>query len=88
MALVTSSPGGEKNGLRGLPSVDKVLAEPALADTLEQYKRDIVVEAVRARLPDRKRRSPCLSPFVCAGRMVLPGCRLSLASLYYADAAR
>ena len=48
MALVTSS--ADNQGLRGLPSVDKVLAEPALADTLERYKRDIVVEAVRAQL--------------------------------------
>ena len=33
--------------LRALPSVDRVLAEPALAAALERYRRDLVVDAVR-----------------------------------------
>ncbi len=33
--------------LRDLPSVDRVLAEPALAAVLERYRRDFVVDAVR-----------------------------------------
>lgn len=40
----------ENSGLRALPSVDKVLAEPALADLLGQFKRDLVVDAVRGQV--------------------------------------
>ena len=35
---------------RDLPSVDRVLAEPALAGVLERYRRDLVVDAVRGQL--------------------------------------
>ena len=38
------------NAVRHLPSVDRVLAEPALADMLASYKREIVVDAVRGQL--------------------------------------
>ena len=38
------------NGLRSLPSVDRVLAESVLAETLSSYKREIVVDAVRDEL--------------------------------------
>ena len=33
--------------LRDLPSVDRVLAEPALSASLERYRRDLAVDAVR-----------------------------------------
>ncbi len=36
--------------LRDLPSVDRVLAEPALVGVLERYRRDLVVDAVRGQL--------------------------------------
>jgi L-seryl-tRNA(Ser) seleniumtransferase len=56
-AMATTSENRNENGgggpnarLRSLPSVDRVLAEPALADTLAHYKRDLVVDAVRGRL--------------------------------------
>jgi L-seryl-tRNA(Ser) seleniumtransferase len=39
-----------KAALRYLPSVDRVLAEPALASMLAEVKREIVVEAVRGEL--------------------------------------
>ena len=42
---------GDANaGLRALPSVDRVLAEPALSGVLASYKREIIVEAVRGQL--------------------------------------
>jgi L-seryl-tRNA(Ser) seleniumtransferase len=39
-----------RSDLRALPSVDRVLAESALAETLATYNRDIVVDAVRDEL--------------------------------------
>ncbi|MEX2431087.1 MAG: hypothetical protein WD645_04120, partial [Dehalococcoidia bacterium] len=44
------SQGNGNIGLRGLPSVDKVLAEPALAALLSQYRREFLVQAVRDHL--------------------------------------
>ena len=42
--------GNDRPALRDLPSVDRVLAEPALAGMLGDVKRGIVVDAVRAEL--------------------------------------
>ena len=38
--------------LRGLPSVDRVLAHPALQPLLQHYRREMVVDLVRRRLDD------------------------------------
>ena len=54
MTSITS--GNGQGGLRDLPSVDRVLAEATLADLLGQYRREIVVDAVREEL-DRVRRA-------------------------------
>jgi L-seryl-tRNA(Ser) seleniumtransferase len=43
------------DAFRNLPSVDKVLAEPALADMLAHVKRDMVVDAVRDELGEVRR---------------------------------
>ena len=48
------------DAFRNLPSVDKVLAEPALADMLAHVKRDMVVDAVRDELGEVR----ILWPFV------------------------
>ena len=48
-----SSSGG--NVLRNVPSVDRVLAEPVLADMLARVKRDMVVDAVRDELAEVRR---------------------------------
>ncbi len=40
----------ESNPYRDLPSVDKVLAEPALAPLLAEYAHDVIVDAVREQL--------------------------------------
>ena len=42
-----SEPGA---GFRGLPSVDRVLAEPAIVEALTRLKRELVVEAIREQL--------------------------------------
>ena len=47
---MTSASDNGNNAVRHLPSVDRVLAEPALAGMLAAYKRDIVVDAVRDQL--------------------------------------
>jgi len=47
---MTSASDNGNNTVRHLPSVDRVLAEPALASMLAAYKRDIVVDAVRDQL--------------------------------------
>ena len=47
--MATTSDSGNTS-LRGLPSVDRVLAEPALADLLTRYRRELVVDAVRGQL--------------------------------------
>ena len=43
-----------KAAFREIPSVDRVLAEPALAELLTGYRRDIVVDAVRDRIKDAR----------------------------------
>ena len=43
------------DAFRNLPSVDKVLTEPALADMLAHVKRDMVVDAVRDELGEVRR---------------------------------
>ncbi|MEX2599373.1 MAG: L-seryl-tRNA(Sec) selenium transferase [Dehalococcoidia bacterium] len=43
-----------ETSLRSLPSVDRVLAEPALAELLSRYRRDIVVEAIRGELAEAR----------------------------------
>jgi L-seryl-tRNA(Ser) seleniumtransferase len=47
---MTSSSENGHAALRNLPSVDRVLAEPALARMLAEVKREIVVDAVRGEL--------------------------------------
>ena len=47
--------GGRQAALRGLAAVDEVLREPAARELLQQYPRQLVVDAVRAVL-DRLRR--------------------------------
>ena len=47
---MTESADNTKASLRALPSVDKVLLEPALAAVLERYRRDLVVDGVRSEL--------------------------------------
>ncbi len=49
-ACMTTSSENRHAALRNLPSVDRVLAEPALASMLTEVKRDIVVDAVREEL--------------------------------------
>jgi L-seryl-tRNA(Ser) seleniumtransferase len=47
---MTNRENNDASGLRALPSVDRVLAESTLAETLASYKREIVVDAVRDEL--------------------------------------
>ena len=48
--LSTEQPKPRNEQLRSLPSVDRVLSEPALTDALDQWPRPQVVEAVRSEL--------------------------------------
>ena len=48
--LSTEQPKPRNEQLRSLPSVDRVLSEPALTDVLDQWPRPQVVEAVRSEL--------------------------------------
>jgi L-seryl-tRNA(Ser) seleniumtransferase len=46
---------GAGAAFRDLPSVDRVLAEPAVAEVLTRFKRDLIVEAVRGQLGAARR---------------------------------
>ena len=50
IAAMSTGANNDDHGLRAMPSVDRVLSEPALAETLASYKREIVVDAVRGEL--------------------------------------
>ena len=50
ISRMTNSENNSNSGMRALPSVDRVLAESALAETIASYKREIVVDAVRDEL--------------------------------------
>ncbi len=56
--------------LRGLPSVDRVLSHPRLAELLRQYVRDAVVDAVRDQLEAARRAAAAGGPVPTVAEVV------------------
>ena len=55
--------------LRGLPSVDRVLSHPRLAELLQQYVRGVVVDAVRDQLEAARRAAAAGGPVPTAAEV-------------------